>query len=109
MPAAAPDPAPPARATSVVRSLLRLWPYVRPVRARLGFSAVVAVAASCMSLLIPLVLKWLVDGPVTDHDPGGVWLGGGMVLLLGLLEAGLFGVRRWLVGRPLAGVEASMR
>ncbi|SEO70787.1 ABC transporter ATP-binding protein [Actinacidiphila rubida] len=88
---------------------MRLWPYVRPVRLRLGFSAVVAVVASCMSLLIPLVLKWMVDGPVTDHDPGGVWLGGGLVLLLGLLEAGLFGVRRWLVARPLAGVEASMR
>ncbi|MBY8881645.1 ABC transporter ATP-binding protein [Actinacidiphila acidipaludis] len=109
MPAAAPDPAPPARSRSVARSLLRLWPYVRPVRVRLALSAVVAVAASCMSLFIPLVLKWLVDGPVTDHDPGGVWLGGGLVLLLGLLEAGLFGVRRWLVARPLAGVEASMR
>jgi ATP-binding cassette subfamily B protein len=62
-----------------------------------------------MSLFIPLVLKWLVDGPVQDRDPGGVWLGGGLVLLLGLLEAGLFGVRRWLVARPLAGVEAAMR
>jgi ATP-binding cassette subfamily B protein len=62
-----------------------------------------------MGLLIPLVLKWLVDGPVTDRDPSGVWLGGGLVLLLGLLEAGLFGLRRWLVARPLAGVEASMR
>jgi ATP-binding cassette subfamily B protein len=62
-----------------------------------------------MALLIPLVLKWMVDGPITDHDRRGVWLGGGMVLLLGLLEAGLFGVRRWLVARPLAGVEASMR
>jgi ATP-binding cassette subfamily B protein len=72
-------------------------------------SAVVAVAASSMSLLIPLVLKWLVDGPVQHRHPGGVWLGGGLLLLLGLLEAGLFGMRRWLVARPLAGVEAEMR
>ncbi|WNI19799.1 ABC transporter ATP-binding protein [Actinacidiphila sp. ITFR-21] len=92
-----------------MRSLLRLWPYVRPVRTRLAVSAVVAVVASCMSLLIPLVLKWMVDGPVQDHDPGGAWLGGGLVLLLGLLEALLFGVRRWMVARPLAGVEAGMR
>ncbi|WP_237554685.1 MULTISPECIES: ABC transporter ATP-binding protein [unclassified Streptomyces] len=92
-----------------MRSLLRLWPYVRPVRVLLAVSAVVAVVASCMSLLIPLVLKWMVDGPVQHHDPGGVWLGGGLVLLLGLLEALLFGVRRWLVARPLAGVEAGMR
>ena len=106
-----PDPAdgPDARHRSSVRSLRRLWPYIRPVRGKVGLSAVSAVVASCMALLIPLVLKWLVDGPVKHHDPGGVWLGGGLVLLLGLLEAGLFGVRRWLVARPLAGVEGAMR
>src|SRR6188472_3561278 len=82
---------------SAVRSLLRLRPYVRPVSHRLFGSAAVAVAASCLSLLIPLILKWIVDGPVADHDPSGVWLGGGLVLALGLVEAGLFGIRRWLV------------
>ncbi|MGP8299024.1 ABC transporter ATP-binding protein [Streptomyces inhibens] len=94
---------------SAVRSLLRLWPFVRPVRARLITAACVAVIASCIGLVIPLVLKWLVDGPVAERDPGGVWLGGGYVLLLGLAEALLFGLRRWLVARPLAGVEAAMR
>ncbi|MCX4905266.1 ABC transporter ATP-binding protein [Streptomyces sp. NBC_00878] len=99
----------PAKGRSVVRSLLRLWPYVRPVRARLLTAAVVAVAASCTGLVIPLVLKWIVDGPVADRDTGGVWLGALYLLLLGLAEAVLFGLRRWLVARPLAGVEASMR
>ncbi|MFJ8644820.1 ABC transporter ATP-binding protein [Streptomyces sp. NPDC093546] len=94
---------------SSVRSLLRLWPYVRPVRARLSVAALVAVVASCLSLVIPLVLKWIVDGPVTERDPGGVWLGGVLVLGLGIAEAALFGLRRWLVARPLAGVEAAMR
>ncbi|WP_443041783.1 hypothetical protein [Streptomyces sp. B21-097] len=32
---------------SAVRSLLRLWPYVRPVRLRLFTAAFVAVLASC--------------------------------------------------------------
>ncbi|MFD3382046.1 MULTISPECIES: ABC transporter ATP-binding protein [unclassified Streptomyces] len=99
----------PARSRSAVRSLLRLWPYVRPVRVRLFTAAVVAVAASCTGLVIPLVLKWIVDGPVADRDTGGVWLGALYLLLLGLAEAALFGLRRWLVARPLAGVEASMR
>ncbi|MFJ6747390.1 ABC transporter ATP-binding protein [Streptomyces sp. NPDC091266] len=94
---------------SAVRSLLRLWPFVRPVRARLSTAAFVAVLASCIGLVIPLVLKWLVDGPVAHRDPGGVWRGGGYLLLLGIAEAGLFGLRRWLVARPLAGVEAAMR
>ncbi|WP_431950629.1 ABC transporter ATP-binding protein [Actinacidiphila sp. bgisy167] len=99
----------PERSRSAVRSLLRLWPYVKPISHRLFGSAGVAVVASCLALLIPLVLEWIVDGPVADHDPSGVWLGGGLVLLLGLLEAGLFGVRRWLVARPMAGLEATMR
>ncbi|MFF9398856.1 ABC transporter ATP-binding protein [Streptomyces sp. NPDC014744] len=94
---------------STVRSLLRLWPYVKPVRGRLFSAAVVAVVASCVGLVIPLVLKWMVDGPVADRDPGGVWLGALYLLLLGLAEAVLFGLRRWLVARPMAGVEAAMR
>ncbi|WP_333745919.1 ABC transporter ATP-binding protein, partial [Streptomyces sp. IBSBF 2950] len=94
---------------SAVRTLLRLWPYVRPVRARLSVAALVAIVASCVGLVIPLVLKWMVDGPVADRDPAGVWLGALYLLLLGLTEALLFGLRRWLVARPLAGVEASMR
>ncbi|MGV9510268.1 ABC transporter ATP-binding protein [Streptomyces tendae] len=106
----APDPAPdPAETRSTVRALLRLWPYVRPVRARLGTAAVIAILASCVGLVIPLVLKWMVDGPVADRDPAGVWLGALYLLLLGLAEALLFGFRRWLVARPLAGVEAGMR
>ncbi|MFF8729565.1 ABC transporter ATP-binding protein [Streptomyces sp. NPDC015171] len=94
---------------SAVRTLLRLWPYVRPVRARLFTAAFVAVVASCTGLVIPLVLKWLVDGPVADRDPGGVWLGALYLLLLGIAEAVLFGIRRWLVARPLSHIEARMR
>ncbi|MEU1519975.1 ABC transporter ATP-binding protein [Streptomyces sp. NPDC005811] len=94
---------------SAVRTLLRLWPYVRPVRVRLSTAAAVAVVASCVGLVIPLVLKWMVDGPVADRDPAGVWLGALYLLLLGFLEAGLFGLRRWLVARPLSQVEAEMR
>ena len=94
---------------SVVRTLLRLWPFVRPVRARLFTAAFVAVLASCTGLVFPLVLKWMVDGPVADRDLRGVWLGALYLLLLGFAEALLFGLRRWLVARPLAGVEAEMR
>jgi ATP-binding cassette subfamily B protein len=92
-----------------VRTLLRLWPYLRPVRGRWFAAAVVAVAASLISLVIPVVLKWMVDGPIADGDTAGVWLGALWVLLLGLAEAVLFGLRRWLVARPLSSVEAGMR
>ncbi|MCX4670113.1 ABC transporter ATP-binding protein/permease [Streptomyces sp. NBC_01381] len=94
---------------SAARTLLRLWPYVRPVRTRLFSAAFVAILASCTGLVFPLVLKWLVDGPVAERDLGGVWLGALLLLLLGIAEALLFGLRRWLVARPLASVEAAMR
>ncbi|MFJ5154655.1 ABC transporter ATP-binding protein [Streptomyces sp. NPDC088353] len=94
---------------SAVRALLRLWPYVRPVRVRLFTAAFIAVVASCVGLVIPLVLKWMVDGPIADRDPRGVWLGALYLLLLGVGEALLFGLRRWLVARPLSNVEAEMR
>ncbi|MFF7643497.1 ABC transporter transmembrane domain-containing protein [Streptomyces canus] len=97
------------RNRSAVKTLLRLWPYVRPARARLGTAALVAVLASCTGLMIPLVLKWMVDGPVADGDTAGVWLGALYLLLLGFAEALLFGLRRWLVARPLSHVEAEMR
>ncbi|MFF6953687.1 ABC transporter ATP-binding protein [Streptomyces iakyrus] len=99
----------PAQDRSAVRTLLRLWPYVRPVRARLFGAASVAIVASCVGLVIPLALKWMVDGPIADRDPAGVWLGALFLLLLGFTEALLFGLRRWLVARPLSHVEASMR
>ncbi|QEV20355.1 ABC transporter ATP-binding protein [Streptomyces alboniger] len=99
----------PAEGRSTVRTLLRLWPYVRPVRTRLITAAFVAVVASCTGLVFPLVLKWMVDGPVAEGDGAGVWLGALVLLVLGLAEALLFGLRRWLVARPLAGVEAAMR
>ncbi|WP_427919906.1 ABC transporter ATP-binding protein [Streptomyces sp. cg40] len=94
---------------SAARTLARLWPYVRPVRVRLFAAAGVAVVASCTGLVFPLVLKWMVDGPVADRDTAGVWLGALYLLLLGIAEAGLFGLRRWLVARPLSRVEAEMR
>lgn len=94
---------------SVVRHLIRLWPWMRPVGLRLVAATVLAAVASCLALVMPLVLKWIVDGPVADRDAAGVWLGGGMLVVLGGAEAGIFGLRRWLVARPLAGVEARMR
>ncbi|MFE0045338.1 ABC transporter ATP-binding protein [Streptomyces albireticuli] len=102
------DPARPRR-RSTVRSLLRLWPYVRPVRGRLLAAALMAVLGSLMSLVIPLALKWMVDGPVADREPSGVWLGGLVLLALGSAEASLFWARRALTARPLARVEADMR
>ncbi|WP_084714718.1 ABC transporter ATP-binding protein [Streptacidiphilus rugosus] len=103
-----PDRLAPAK-HSAIRSLLRLWPYARPIRWFLVGSTTAALLASLSALVIPLVLKNIVDGPVAHRDTSGLWLQGALLLVLGMLEAGLFGMRRWLVARPLATVERQMR
>ncbi|WP_327680817.1 ABC transporter ATP-binding protein [Kitasatospora sp. NBC_00458] len=102
-----PDSAPAHRST--VRSLLRLWPYVRPIRTRLVISISAALLAALSVLLVPIVLGRIVDGPIAEHDLDGLWPLVGLLLLLGLTEAALFYTRRVVLARPLAGVETAMR
>jgi ATP-binding cassette subfamily B protein len=94
---------------STVRSLLRIWPYARPIRWYLVGSTCAAMVASLAGLLIPLVLKQIVDGPVSHHDSSGLWWPAALLLVLGTAEALFFGLRRWLLARPLSGVERTMR
>ncbi|MER5637622.1 ABC transporter ATP-binding protein [Kitasatospora sp. NPDC002227] len=102
-----PAPQPPRRST--VRSLLRLWPYARQARWHILGSTVAAALASGSVLLVPLVLERIVDGPVAHHDYAGLWAPAGLLLLLGMAEACLFGIRRVIVARPLSKVEATLR
>ncbi|MDY0810469.1 ABC transporter ATP-binding protein [Kitasatospora purpeofusca] len=112
-PGSAPDPEPgsepPAPRRSTVRSLLRLWPYVRPIRARLAVSVTAAMLGSLSALLVPTVLGRIVDGPIAERDLGGLWAPAALLLLLGLAEAALFFTRRVVLARPLSGVETAMR
>ncbi|GAA5010932.1 ABC transporter ATP-binding protein [Kitasatospora paranensis] len=97
------------RRRSTVRSLLRLWPYARIARWRLVAATTAALLASGTVLAVPIVLRRIVDGPIAHHDLGALWWPAGVLLLLGLAEAGLFGIRRVVVARPLARVETAMR
>ncbi|WP_099902632.1 ABC transporter ATP-binding protein [Streptomyces sp. TLI_171] len=94
---------------SAVRSLLRLWPYAREARWRIFGSMAAAGLASLSVLAVPIVLRRIVDGPVAHRDLAGLWPLAGALLLLGVAEACLFGVRRVIVARPLAKVETRLR
>lgn len=76
-------------------------------RIYLGMAA--AIIAGVVALLIPQVLRMLVDGPLKDGDSSELL---GPVLLvvgLGVLEAVMIWFRRWLVLEPGTHVEADMR
>ncbi|MBA8817526.1 ATP-binding cassette subfamily B protein [Microbacterium halimionae] len=94
---------------STPRALARLLPFARPVLPRLIWGAASALAASIVSLAIPLVLEVVVAGPVGSGDLMQIALGAGIILALGLAEAGLVWLRRWFVLGPSTEVEYSLR
>ena len=108
-----PDTAPPRRAPARPRNHphhradLSLRPSrPAPDRARHGRGA--PRRASSRSR-IPLVLQSLVDGPLSTGDGAQIWPAALIVLVLGVLEAGLILARRWFVLTPGTHVEATMR
>ncbi|HEX6498406.1 MAG TPA: ABC transporter ATP-binding protein [Micromonosporaceae bacterium] len=70
---------------------------------------VAAVGATAASIVVPLVVAKVVDGPVRHGDPRGLLALGGLALLLGVLEAALVFIRRWTQGNAALGMEATMR
>ena len=91
------------------RSLLRLVPYLRPYRARWISMVAVSALSLVATIVIPLMTRAVIDGPVRHHDRHGLWVWGCAALAVGLLEVSLWIVRRWLAARATLGVEADIR
>lgn len=87
----------------------RLLPYLRPYRTRWLAMVFVAVVSTVATIVIPLMTKVVIDGPVRHHDRTGLWLWGSAALGIGMAEVLLWIVRRWLVARATMGVEADIR
>ncbi|AMO59654.1 ABC-type multidrug transport system, ATPase and permease component [Mycolicibacterium phlei] len=104
-PAIAPAPARPRPSSD----LWRLLPYLLPYRARWIAMVTVAIASLGATVGIPLMTKAVIDGPVRHQDQRGLWLLGTAALGLGLCEAVLWFIRRWLAARATMGVEADIR
>ncbi len=107
------DPSPerghPAARQSAIASLRRLIPYAKPAFPSLGASAIAAIAATICGLIFPLVIAWIIDGPIARRQLSELWAPALVLLGLGVAEAALFWVRRVLAARPAMRVEASMR
>jgi ATP-binding cassette subfamily B protein len=101
--------------TGTVRTLLRIFPYSKSALPRIVLGIFAALGAHLLALQIPSFLKDLVNVfDVTGSDakqnaldalyPAVIW-----VLLLGVLEAVMVLLRRWLVLTPGTHVEANLR
>jgi ATP-binding cassette subfamily B protein len=68
-----------------------------------------AIASTGASIMVPLVVQRVVDGPVRRGDSSGLLLLGGLALLLGLLEALTIFIRRWVQASTALEMEATIR
>jgi ATP-binding cassette, subfamily B, bacterial len=89
--------------------LWRLMPYLLPYRARWVAMVLIAVASLVATVAIPLMTKAVIDGPVRHQDQHGLWVLGAAAMGVGISEAVLWFIRRWLVARATMGVEADIR
>ncbi|MGH3488410.1 MAG: ABC transporter ATP-binding protein [Actinopolymorphaceae bacterium] len=69
-------------------------------------AALVGVGAS---LSIPLVTKEIIDGPIAERDGTGLILLGLLAAGLGITEAFLIFVRRWIQSSAVLGLETQIR
>ncbi|MGV0747277.1 ABC transporter ATP-binding protein [Mycolicibacter minnesotensis] len=69
----------------------------------------VAVLSLVATVVIPLMTKAVIDGPVLHRDQPGLWTLGTAATALGVIEALLWFVRRWLIAHGTMGVEADIR
>jgi ATP-binding cassette, subfamily B, bacterial len=70
---------------------------------------VAAAGATGASIVVPLVVQRVVDGPVRHHQSGALVALGGLALLLGMLEALLIFIRRWTQTVCALGMEMKQR
>jgi ATP-binding cassette subfamily B protein len=82
---------------------------VKPVLPRLIGGFLVALGAAVVSLIIPLVLQFAVDGPIASGNTQLIILSVTGVLILGILEAVFVYLRRAFVLTPATGVEYAIR
>ena len=105
------DPSIAARPVRVrsASDLLRLLPYLMPYRARWLAMIVIAIASLVATVAIPLMTKAVIDGPVRHRDQHGLWVLGSAAVAVGITEATLWFIRRWLVSRATVAVETDIR
>ena len=69
----------------------------------------VAIVSLAATVSIPLMTKAVIDGPVRHQDQRGLWVLGLAAIGVGITEAVLWFLRRWLISRATMGVEADIR
>jgi ATP-binding cassette subfamily B protein len=90
-------------------SIWRFRSYLHPYRWRFVLLVVFSVAGIGASILVPLVTRSVVDGPIAETDRPGLYALGAAAIAVGVGEALLMFGRRWIVSKATLGVETDIR
>src|SRR5690625_1384652 len=93
----------------MLEAMGRLWRIIKTIRLRLYLGLFVTIAASAVGLMIPQVLEGLVNNLEATPTAATVWVAGGVVIALGLIEAVLLWLRRIFAVGPSTEIERQMR
>jgi ATP-binding cassette subfamily B protein len=92
-----------------VATLLRIFPYAKKALPRLLLGIVAALAAHGFALAIPQVLRELINDLESVRTLDALYFSVILVLIMGILEAVMVLLRRWLVLTPGTFVESGLR
>lgn len=90
-------------------ALIRLLTYLRPYWKVFTLMVLLTPVGAAMSVVIPLLLGRAVDGPIASGDSAGVVRAAGLILLAGMVDAGINLLRRWMMSAATSRVEANIR
>lgn len=102
---------PPARRSRSLKtnSLWRMKPYLRPYATRLTLIWIPALGGVVIGIVVPLIGKEIIDGPVARGDTGALLPLALLALALGMLEAFFVFLRRWFLAEGVLGLETKIR
>ena len=92
-----------------VATLLRIFPYAKKALPRISLGILAALAAHGFALAIPQVLRDLINDLETVRTLDALYFSVILVLIMGILEAVMVLLRRWLVLTPGTDVESGLR
>ena len=94
---------------NTVATLLRIFPYAKKALPRISLGIVAALAAHGFALAIPQVLRDLINDLESVRTLDALYFSVILVLIMGILEAVMVLLRRWLVLTPGTFVESGLR
>jgi ATP-binding cassette subfamily B protein len=97
------------QAQTPLQALWRAREYVRPYYWQLGFMLAAAFTAVGTEIVIPLLTKDIIDGPIAHGERRLLLPLGAAAVGLGIAQATLNFLRRWAMARAVTTMERDMR